>query len=426
MNITAIKVTSLFFLLGSAIYFVSVQNGSRSRWCAAFWRGVVLFLFCFFSGINPTQAQRYVEISAQIQTFSYQENDLPEGRNPIQRDYSVICVIGTNQWRIDTGFSEKGGYQWLFDGTNLYDNIIVYPKLSRPLTNDNNELQTLTQSPAIKRSINTVHVFSSSNGCPLGDSQVNLPWLLFCSGRFLRAEGRVIPFPVVDLRHTPDAFAYSDRTQTFDDELGLPRSIDLFASQSLFKASVNSEIFEGKHDVEMWKRGSMGYKWNLAEGALRFRYSVVESTNFFGWNIPVAAEWALNIPETGKLVPLGRMRVASLAQSEGPKSVILGSPMPNNVIDWRFHNVTRTVPAIKYQTTNGFVEPTNNSELQRVFNTTLKKAPLLENLTLSPKGAKLVRMGFMIFLFLSSLIPLGIFITKYRNKTPNKTTIHEE
>ena len=41
--------------------------------------------------------------------------------------------------------------------------------------------------------------------------------------------------------HEPDVFAYSDKAETFNDELGLPRSVELFTSQ-LFVQKVCPEL----------------------------------------------------------------------------------------------------------------------------------------------------------------------------------------
>jgi hypothetical protein len=79
-----------------------------------------------------------------------------------------------------------------------------------------------------------INVFASDDGHPLDDISVNIPWLAFCSGSYLKREGRIVPMPSAILRHALDGFGYSDKTTTFDDEFGLPRTIELSTSKQLY------------------------------------------------------------------------------------------------------------------------------------------------------------------------------------------------
>jgi hypothetical protein len=77
----------------------------------------------------------------------------------------------------------------------------------------------------------TIRVWPSQDGHPLGDYGENLPWLAFCSGNYLKREGRLIPLPCAILRHTRDRFAYTDKTITFKDEPRLPKTVALYHDQ---------------------------------------------------------------------------------------------------------------------------------------------------------------------------------------------------
>jgi hypothetical protein len=201
----------------------------------------------------------------------------------------------------------------------------------------------------------------------------NVPWLAFCSGNYLKREGRLIPLPVPAMIFgslaSPDSLAYSDRTLTFQDDLRLPQTVDLFASDLLFSASVTNGVFQGNPDVELWKRGSTGVKWDFPDGALRFHYAVTGSTNFLGWNIPVNFEWVRNDFEHGALVPRmgGRGRVTSIITSTRPASVIVPGATNQTIWDYRFRDaglLSPYDPAIEYTTTNSFAAPTNDPVLQ--------------------------------------------------------------
>jgi len=78
----------------------------------------------------------------------------------------------------------------------------------------------------------------------------HIGWMAFCSGSFLKSEGRRIQLPFPTQIKEADC---SDRTQVFNDELGLPERVEVY-----------------RQDKD-----------------LVFAYAVVQSTNFAGWTIPV-------------------------------------------------------------------------------------------------------------------------------------------
>ena len=100
----------------------------------------------------------------------------------------------------------------------------------------------------------------------------------------------MIPLPAALLEHCPDRFAYSDFTTTFPDELGLPRSIDLFSSSSLFLKSHtdwDKECGFGDRYTEWNKKTAP----KIQDGVLVFHYAVLESTNVLGRNFPTKFEF---------------------------------------------------------------------------------------------------------------------------------------
>jgi hypothetical protein len=79
----------------------------------------------------------------------------------------------------------------------------------------------------------------------------NAAWLGFCSGTFLKIDGRQIPMPTG--RVNSGGLRYSDKTIVFDDDFGLPKSVELYA-------------------------------WN---GQLACEYKVLQTTNFSGRSFPL-------------------------------------------------------------------------------------------------------------------------------------------
>ena len=134
------------------------------RWVAGFWLGLLPF---------QNQAAQFVEISAEIDTFGYRLEDTNSIANAKSRAVSVVCVTGSNEWYLTNDYQQRE--QWLFDGTNVW---------------------CRTQMPTGMREPKVMNeVWESRDGHPLGHFGVNIPWLAFCSGTYLKREGRMIPLP---------------------------------------------------------------------------------------------------------------------------------------------------------------------------------------------------------------------------------------
>lgn len=331
---------------------------------------------------NTTPAERYIEITGKIEVTSYPGGYTSNGANARPpKTISFVCVTGTNQWRIDHDFSLNSEQHYFFDGTNVYSSArITKPLPEHLLTNKAYQAFGLAIAPSEEsRSNVTINIWQSHNGHPLGDPGVNLPWLAFCSGNFLRREGRLIPLPDDNLRHTPDRFAYTDRTETFDDELGLPRTIDLFTSKSLYQSSVDDfykEWFRGDRYMEWTKRTAE----SLEEGVLTFHYAVVESTNFLGWNLPTKFEYfqtERKYVQNADWFHRGLGRVTSIRLSTKPENAFVPG-MRQTIVDSRFRDDTNQVSTLIYTTTNSFAGTTNDPALQEEFAervTRMKRGP---------------------------------------------------
>jgi hypothetical protein len=219
------------------------------------------------------QAAQFVEISAEIETFGYRLGDTHSIERAKPKTVSVVCITGSKEWSIENDFQERQA--WLFDGTNVL--CKTWP-LSAPDTSGRDNSKVMKE------------VWESRDGHPLGDFGVNIPWLAFCSGTYLKREGRMIPLPAAVLRHCPDRFAYTDVTTTFDDEWGLPRSLDLFSSQALFLKSHtdwDTECSFGDRYTEWNKKTAL----KIQDSVLVFHYAVLESTNTLGRNFPTKFEF---------------------------------------------------------------------------------------------------------------------------------------
>jgi hypothetical protein len=261
-----------------------------------------IILLCSAVPSPQSHAAQFVEIWAEIETHGYRLEDTNSIARAKPKTVHVTCVTGPSQWFIKEDFGSPK--EWLFDGTQVVCQ-------SQPQAKSNTGLKGGNQ------------VWRSSDGLPLGDFGVNLPWLAFCSGSYIKRPGRLIPLPGAVLRHCPDRFAYTDVTTTFADELGLPRSLDLFASQARFLQSHTD-----------WDReqafGDRYTEWNkktaakIQEGILIFPYAVLESTNVLGRTFPTRFEYFQSgrpYEEDGNWFFQGTGRVVSIRESTRPPSL---------------------------------------------------------------------------------------------------------
>jgi hypothetical protein len=215
--------------------------------------------FCLGLLSINNQAAEFVEISAEIESIGYRLHDTNSIATAKPKTTSVVCITGPKEWYITNDYQQRE--QWLFDGRKVW----------------------------CKGSLMT-RDWESRDGHPMGHFGVNIPWLAFCSGTYLKREERMIPLPASVLRHCPDRFAYTDVTTTFDDALGLPRTMDLFSSQTLFLKSHTD--WDKEHSF-----GDRYTEWNkktapkIQDGVLVFHYAVLESTNIHGRTFPTKFEF---------------------------------------------------------------------------------------------------------------------------------------
>ncbi len=247
----------------------------------------------------------------------------------------------------------------------------------------------------------TIYIRASKDGHPLGDPRVNIPWLAFCSGTFLRREGRIIPLPNVIISHAYDAFGYSDKAKTFGDELGLPQTIDLYTSKKLLVASITNDYFRGDRNTNAWKSKLL----KIQDDVLKFHYEVNESTNFLGWRFPTKFEFVQN--DLDSIGPhysyRGVGRALSFRLSEEPKN-LFATDLKKTIVDRRFRNDAKKVQSITYRSTNAFVLQTNDSDLQERFASMAARVRRAKMI-----GPMSKALPFMAFLFLS-LSPIALLI----------------
>src|SRR5689334_2808323 len=212
-------------------------------------------MFCLLLPLHCA-AERFVELSAEVafDAWDYRlfrdriNNDPGQSHLMLPSVFttnSVLrCVVGTNTWMMEFD-SENAKTTYWFTGTNIIQNMVITRDMpGRPRTGE--------------RFTETYPSSDGNPGRPVRMPDIRGPgsicWMSFCSGAFLKHAGRQI-FP-------PDSLwkesiladsGWSDKVVAFEDGLGLPKSLDLIAT--------NSQPI--------------------------FQYQVHKSTNVMGWNFPL-------------------------------------------------------------------------------------------------------------------------------------------
>jgi hypothetical protein len=335
-------------------------------------RGALLLL-CLMAPVQRGKAQ-FVEISAQVDLLSFRSGQTNAGAMAKPRTISLVCIAGTNGWRIENDSSLNGVNKWFFDGTKVYVSLQVTrppPQERQDRRKRAGELATAPFETA--RSNLTINIWPSPDGHPLGDEAVNIPWLAFCSGTYLQRKGRLIPLPCERLRHTPDRYAYSDQTQTFQDLFGLPRSVDLLFSKSLYLSALEGFLQGwGSRYLEWMKRAAT----NLQEGTLVFHYSVTATTNFLAWTFPLRFEFfqkGRDFLQNGDVGWRGVGTLKSLREVAALKG-LFDPGMQQTIVDWRFRDEATGTDANVYTWSNAFPPQTQDPVLQDKFKARVEKA----------------------------------------------------
>ena len=238
---------------GRALCYISSVSGatrvSADRWAIAIAMNYIFSrkaheigaaFLTFLLLTSDVMASQYVDATFQVEATSW--GNWGEHR----KTCTGHCIFGTNEWLIEGEFSQNAKEIWWCTGTNI---------LTRTLITKDMPETPATVGPATT-ALHACEQFSGVFG-PEGIQPLigiaNVSWLAFCSGSFLKADGRKImpPFPA-----GRGSDAYSDKTQVFPDDLGLPKRVEIYEQSK----------------------------------SLTCLYQVLQSTNFSGWMVPVRFE----------------------------------------------------------------------------------------------------------------------------------------
>jgi hypothetical protein len=295
--------------------------------------------------------------------------------------WDAKCTVGLNTWLIESDFTPGITSTYYFDGTHVYKTTSINPntrsKNKAAVSKDLKNLLPLVSYEEAKGEV-MIPLTITPGSHPLDDGGANLPWLAFCSGRYLRVPGRIVPRAGADIRHYPGAFGFQDQTVTFDDSLGLPYKLELFASLKLLQqATVHHSLIRAGSPGRL--QLALSPNISAPQGFLAARYEALAETNFAGWNLPVKFKYEQFLPlETGQsittVILLGE--VTSIHRSIYPPSSIVSSEKRYSVVDYRFRHHRKLVDEIHYILDKSEVKPSSDPELQRIYRAAVAAAPI--------------------------------------------------
>jgi hypothetical protein len=200
----------------------------------------------------------YVEITTELKSAWKSKNKTNHHAT------EATCVVGDKTWFISGNFLNNAEAEYWLVGTNVVERRTIHgnkyfeqakefvsekilrrPPASRFSTNRNGPILLRPRAGEV-----STIVHPSPRGQPAGEGSANLVWLAFCSGPYLKYPGRQVPMP---LGPPSQAFGFRDQTVEFNDVLGLPKTVELYA----------------------------------ADGRAVCEYKVLQATNFFGRSFPL-------------------------------------------------------------------------------------------------------------------------------------------
>ena len=253
----------------------------------------VLFLAtagCEFSKAGPVGpkggAAKFYEITGTVNITPHPWRTLQNthGAPEPTWHFGFKCISGTSLWRIENTASVNGIERMFCDGTNMYE----YLRQTGPapdMFNGNPPLGTPRFEPYSPTNDSvSINIFPGTT--PSQDVGIGIPWLAFCSGPYLRLPNHVIPLPLRTGMH--DTLAYADRTQCFNDDLGLPKTVDLLTSAERYRKSLMD-----RPPWDHWRlRAQTNFHATIPDGEVKFHYEVTSTTNIGSHEFPVEFKFA--------------------------------------------------------------------------------------------------------------------------------------
>ena len=222
-----------------------------------------LWLITMFLALQTWQATaQFVNLTTEIDIRLWSWSATPKEAHSI-----IKCVVGTNVWRMDGEFLQGAKSTCWFTGTNL---VLIddFPQPVAPMqrlldvkSGTNGEASSFVQvaTPSGQRWTKTLE---SVDGNPSRSSNVDLMmlkarivWLAFCSGPAFRRPGHAI-YPSSDVWKELICPPIVERSDLFEDGLGLPRRVDLYTTNSQpvlqYRTAATTNVLDWEFPLEFF------------------------------------------------------------------------------------------------------------------------------------------------------------------------------
>jgi hypothetical protein len=298
---------------------------------------------------------------------------------PKERHASVggsITIDPANQrWMIRFPAMGNAEEIHICDGTNVVKYTVVLHQ----------DLALLEQFPGagladLPKAGGPVMMVVTSGFHPADHYVVNLAWMAWCSGPFLKIPDRVIPTVVNPIREDLAAFGFSDRTQTFSDALGLPKLLELFVSHERMKASPLSVTVGREIPNPARTEAAFARKFRIRDGSVHSRLVAVNSKEVDG--VALTSEFRFEAFESRQdeqqvtnVVAHGRI-VGEVTTGDFVLPEAVRSHQNFGVVDHRFRHERKSVDYIQYAQSGYEVRESSDAQLVALYNGKLSKASL--------------------------------------------------
>jgi len=239
-------------------------------------------ILCLLFSLELAPAQ-FVNLTAQVEIYNW------SGKSDPPR--SIHCVVGTNSWEMDGDFCRNCRVTNWFTGREIIEHSVVDRLLSSLVLSEPQD----SEPPVGTESTRS---YDSLDGNPAQPVRVadhltlrgRIGWLAFCSGPCLKRGGREI-FPPSDLwKELIAGDHFADLTKTFEDSLGLPRSLDLYSTgnQTVVQYRVTAST-----NVLGWEFPTEFYLAQYRPAPLPGHPGITVGTN--GWQLEFTAKGKVNV-----------------------------------------------------------------------------------------------------------------------------------
>jgi hypothetical protein len=326
---------------------------------------IIGFVTVMLSGKSfgqSTIVPQYIKVDLKLQSNSYYRRDVNDSWVTNAHSWSTSIVLGSDKWRIESGMPINATELCYCDGTNVFFKDEI-----------NSSYQPRSQSaamPSVSAGYNQNIVVVVPGAHPMGDFGLNLVWLAYCSGDYLRSGNRLLPLSAGEPRHHIELFYVEDKSVLSESPPFLPSKIEFLANKAnAAKAAQSQFIFRSEEPVFIPTLET--------DGTLLAAYQVEQFTNYSEWTIPVAFTYfQTNRPILSERGYFVTGKVTKISEATAPRS-LLEEGMTAFIEDTRFRHPDRLFDSMPYTLTKSVLPATNDPAILAAMKELAGRRPLV-------------------------------------------------